>query len=125
MPKTYYCWRCRAPKPMLTEEEWRQVEKLLLSGFGSIVNVKKRAKERNQEFKQHELAACQRYFELTGERESKPEALWHHRLSIYGPECPKCGHLLRTPKAAFCANCGHKAEKNKSPRFWRILGFGR
>jgi hypothetical protein len=108
---------------MLTEDEWRQVERLLLGGFGSIIDVRKRAKERSQEFKQHEQTACDRYFELTGERESKPEMLWHHRLSIYGPECRKCGHLLRTPKASFCANCGEKAEKAKSPGFWRILGL--
>jgi predicted Zn-ribbon and HTH transcriptional regulator len=81
--------------------------------------------KRKEAFQTWGKAACEKYFELTGVRETNPNALWHHRLSIYGPECRKCGHLLRTPKASFCANCGEKAEKAKKPRFWRILGFGR
>ncbi|MBB5039816.1 VOC family protein [Prosthecobacter dejongeii] len=26
MPKTYFCWRCKIPVPMLTEEAWTEVE---------------------------------------------------------------------------------------------------
>jgi hypothetical protein len=50
--------------------------------------------------------ACQIYYELTGYYESNADALYHHRLSIYGDECPSCGYLFRTPKAKFCTNCG-------------------
>jgi hypothetical protein len=27
-----------------------------------------------------------------------------------GPACEKCGSYLRTPKARFCVNCGHRRE---------------
>jgi hypothetical protein len=49
------------------------------------------------------LAAYER---LTGFRETNPNAVWHHRVSLYGPPCGECGRPLRTPKARFCAACG-------------------
>lgn len=125
MSKTYHCWRCQCPKPMLTEKEWVVIAKLMEEGFAPVQDTSLTKQKRAEAAKTWGNAACEKYFELTGVRETNPNALWHHRLSIYGPECRKCGHLLRTPKASFCANCGEKAEKAKSPGFWRILGFGR
>lgn len=51
--------------------------------------------------------ACEKYNQLTGFNETNPNALWHHRLAEWGPKCKYCGHLLRTLKAKYCANCGH------------------
>lgn len=109
MPKTYFCWRCKIPVPMLTEDEWEELEPLLKK---DIERIKAYRTETGVGLREtldtlhHD--ACERYFEITGFTETNPDALWHHRLSIYGSECTQCGHLFRTPEASFCANCGYK-----------------
>ncbi len=50
--------------------------------------------------------ALRLYQDMTGFRETNPDALWHHRLSLYGPPCKACGKPLRTPQAKLCAACG-------------------
>ncbi len=105
--KTYYCWRCQCEIPMLEENEWERIYPVLKVNLEKIVRIRK---ERECDLvTAKRLAfneACDVYFEMTGFRETEPNAIWHHRLANYGPECPQCGHLFRTPKAAFCANCG-------------------
>jgi hypothetical protein len=110
MPKTYHCWRCKTSVPLMTEGEWEEIHPFLQNDLERI----KRYRIEHGAGLQEALAgvrreACDRYFELTGFRETNPDALWHHRLSAFGPECSECGHLLRTSKAAFCANCGASA----------------
>jgi hypothetical protein len=95
---------------MLTEKEWAVVARLLHEGFEPVRDTSIPKAKREAAFRTWGNAACEKYFELTGVCETNPNALWHHRLSEYGPECSKCGHLLRTPKASFCANCGHRPE---------------
>ena len=46
------------------------------------------------------------YRDMTGFEETNPDALWHHRVSIFGPPCSRCGKPLRTPRARHCAECG-------------------
>jgi rRNA maturation endonuclease Nob1 len=53
-----------------------------------------------------------KYEELTGYKGMNYEAIFHHRLKDWGPECKKCGRLFRTSRASFCANCGQKASEN-------------
>jgi hypothetical protein len=48
------------------------------------------------------------YKEVTGWDETEPNAIMHHRIAQYGPPCENCGKPYRTPKATFCAACGHK-----------------
>jgi hypothetical protein len=55
--------------------------------------------------KAHELM-LEEYYSMTGHRETNPGALWHHRVSLYGPPCGACGKPYRTPQALFCAACG-------------------
>ncbi len=43
---------------------------------------------------------------ITGWPHIPSETIAHHRRRDWGDECEKCGHLLRMPKASFCANCG-------------------
>ncbi len=45
------------------------------------------------------------YKRITGFRETVPNAVAHHRVSMYGPPCNACGKPLRTPRAKFCAGC--------------------
>jgi len=48
------------------------------------------------------------YFQVTGEKETEPNAVMHHRIAQYGPPCENCGKPYRTPQASFCIACGHK-----------------
>jgi hypothetical protein len=47
------------------------------------------------------------YENLTGLR-TIPNAIMHHQISQYGPECEQCGKPYRTKEASFCAACGNK-----------------
>ena len=94
---------------MLSDEEWEEVAPFLTN---YIERIKKYRGEHGVSLGEARAAvacgALDKYFELTGYRVENPDALWHHRLSDYGSECIQCGHLLRTPRASFCANCGRK-----------------
>ena len=57
--------------------------------------------------------ALERYYELTGYRETVFNALWHHRASLYGPLCSDCEKPLRSPKAGFCAACGAERDNGR------------
>jgi hypothetical protein len=101
MAKTLYCWRCRADIPMLDEQEWEQVLPALTKGVRQIQDYRSRHDASLLKAKQHVYGtgALDRYFELTGYRETDVQALWHHRLSKFGPPCGTCGKPLRTPRA--------------------------
>lgn len=112
--KEYYCWRCEMEVPMLEEHEWEIIAPLLTN---QIESIKAYRIENGTDLKTAVQAAFKpatdKYFELTGFMESNYAAIYHHRLSNFGSECTQCGHLFRTPKASFCANCGLKAHENK------------
>jgi hypothetical protein len=94
--------------PMLTEEEWTDVS----SHFGDNIGQIKRYREKHQcslaEAQQKGFGhkALARYAHITGFKETNANALYHHRLSMYGPACHACGKPLRTPRAKGCAACG-------------------
>jgi hypothetical protein len=50
------------------------------------------------------------YKEITGEEYTNPNAIIHHIVEIYGPQCEKCGKPYRTSKARFCAGCGNERD---------------
>src|SRR5262249_20731069 len=105
MAKLLYCWRCHMEIPMLEEHEWEQVLPDLR--LESVRQYRQTHGVSFQEAKEHYgEAALERYYQITGFRETNINALWHHRLSLFGPPCRACGKPLRTPRAKLCAACG-------------------
>jgi hypothetical protein len=87
-----WCWRCKAEMPMLDEAEFKAV----IQGFypHDLERHKLRWPEVRAEFTR-----------ITGYVETNPSAIWHHRISLYGPPCHRCGKPLRSPKAKLCGSC--------------------
>jgi hypothetical protein len=105
-----WCWRCKTDMPMLDEEEYQQV--LDYANGGSDENVipiktPEMAKFARTPFLRRLMF---KYEAITGYRETNPNAIWHHRISLYGPPCASCGKPLRTPRARVCAACGAERE---------------
>ncbi len=93
---------------MLDEAEWVQVEPLLSNAIKQIKRYRAEHDVSLAEARRDGYGkdALERYFQITGYRETNADALWHHRLLYYGPPCIKCGKPLRTPQAKLCAECG-------------------
>jgi hypothetical protein len=89
--------------PMLDEEEWNTIQPLIQKAMqvGNPENVGKTIAERF-------LPVCDQYFKLTGLKETNHNAVSHHRVSLYGRPCKKCGKPYRTDKGSFCAECGYE-----------------
>ncbi len=117
--KTLWCWRCQLEIPMLDETEYERL-------FAEIRRCKV---VRPPDVDEHsgpsdpELArqrifapALRLYEELTGFHETNVGALFHHRISLYGPPCTRCGKVLRTPVASGCVECGLPRE----PGPWQL-----
>lgn len=96
-----YCWRCKMEVPMLNKEEYSKANELYKAGF--------RILDENSEERFKELLTF--YFELTGFKETEPNAIMHHSLDLIGSDCENCGKPYRTPKARLCAACGNKRNK--------------
>jgi hypothetical protein len=106
MPETIFCWRCRIDVPMLTEVEWAELSPHLNERVAQIQDYRRQHDcSLKEALKQGLGDALKVYERLTGFKETNPNALWHHRRSIYGPPCPSCGKPFRTPQARFCAAC--------------------
>ena len=89
--------------PMLDENEYQKAHILYRKGMKnsgvSLSNTQERFKE-----------LLDYYFEVTGFKETEPNAIMHHRIAQYGPPCENCGKPYRTPAASFCAACGLKRQ---------------
>lgn len=107
MARTIYCWRCKAGIPMLDEDEWEQISPHFVGGFERAKRYHEMRDVSLTEAMQHGFGtALSMYFRFTGLRETNVNALWHHRLSQFGPPCHECGKPLRTPRAKLCTECG-------------------
>lgn len=107
MAKTVYCWRCAIDVPMLEDHEWKLVHRLFANPIEQIKRYRQTHEvslaEAHNRFGQKALKI---YHSMTGFEETNAAALWHHRVSLYGPPCRACGKPLRTPHAKMCAACG-------------------
>jgi hypothetical protein len=101
--KMIWCWRCKMDMPMLDDDEYRQVAVLLDKGSGES--------RREQIFG----AFLQEYERITGFHETNPNAVFHHRISLYGPPCAYCSRPLRTPRAKLCGSCMKPVAPTQSP----------
>jgi hypothetical protein len=95
-----WCWRCKMELPMLDDDEYRIANELYSKGFSDRELLPNRA----ERFK----PLLDYYEQVTGWKETEPNAIMHHYISLYGTPCEKCGKPYRTPKASFCASCGNK-----------------
>ena len=91
--KMLWCWRCKTEVPMLDDDEYRQVMALRPIGKsgGSLQTMF--------------APMLAEYERITGLSETNPNAVFHHRVSDYGPPCRHCAKPLRTPRAKVCGNC--------------------
>ena len=88
--------------PMLNEDEFAVASKLYSDAF------KKIGLSRVERYK----PMLDYYEEVTGFKETEPNAIMHHRISQYGPPCENCGKPYRTPKASLCPACGNKRKES-------------
>lgn len=94
---------------MLEEHEWKVVSPFLANAVADIKRYRETKNVSLAEARAHYgQEALAKYFEITGFQETNPDALWHHRASLFGAPCPACGKPLRSPKAKHCAECGHR-----------------
>lgn len=109
MARILYYWRCDRELPMLDEDEWAVMQPLLGRTISDFQDERTKTgiglseAQATGVFGRRALAL---YRESTGFEETNVNALWHHRLSLYGPPCVHCGKPLRTPRARLCAACG-------------------
>ena len=92
---------------MLDEQEYAEIASLFRAGTQS---VKKYRNETGASLKtvpvvEHFAPMLNRYEVMTGYTETNPNAVMHHRLSLYGPPCSRCRKPLRTPMAKICGSC--------------------
>jgi hypothetical protein len=88
-----WCWRCKTEMPMLDEDEYREVMSFRVPVPGAN-NLKAKF-----------APMLTAYLRITGSQETNPNAVFHHRLSQFGPPCQHCGKPLRTPQARLCGSC--------------------
>ena len=92
---------------MLDEAEYLEAFRLYGEGIHATKEFRRRwglpleAMEWEVRFK----PLLDRYEQMTGMRETNPNAVMHHRLSLYGPPCHRCGKPLRSPQAKICGSC--------------------
>ncbi|OYU48969.1 MAG: hypothetical protein CFE31_10400 [Rhizobiales bacterium PAR1] len=104
-----WCWRCKTEMPMLDEEEFTQLHAFAENGQRrSFWHFFKQPSAIERSLNWQRLW-CSEYERITGHKESNPNVIWHHRVSLHGPPCATCGKPLRTPQAKLCAFCGSAA----------------
>lgn len=93
--------------PMLDNEEWERVGAALTNSVQAIKTYRETNNVTLSQAKTETFSeALALYREITGFAETNPNALWHHRIELYGPPCQACGKPLRTAVAKRCVECG-------------------
>jgi len=102
-----WCWRCKCEMPMLDEQDYAEIAALYRACAESVKSYREatEASLKNTPLREIFAPMLNRYEALTGYKETNHSAIMHHRLSLYGPPCHRCGRPLRTPKAKLCGSC--------------------
>lgn len=95
--------------PMLDEPEFARVQEAYSAAF------QPRGERREPDVNARFSRVLELYREMTGFEETNPNAVLHHRLSLYGPPCTVCSKPYRSPNARFCAACGTHRSDYASP----------
>jgi len=103
-----WCWRCKCEVPMLDDDEFSRV--LSKQDFNRVLSqqdLEKLASQGREKLTLKERFAefLAEYEQITGFKETNPNVVLHHQLSLYGPPCKRCGKPLRTPRARVCGSC--------------------
>jgi hypothetical protein len=88
-----WCWRCKIEIPILDDDEFKHMMSLRGAGTGDDLRERKFG------------PVLREYERITGFHETNINAVWHHKLSLYGPPCRNCRKPLRTPEAKICGAC--------------------
>jgi hypothetical protein len=102
-----WCWRCKADVPMLDEAEFASVRELYQAGFKATKDFRQQwgIPLEGASIEDRFRPVSLRYEEVTGMKDCPPNAVMHHRLSLYGPPCKRCEKPLRSPSAKLCGAC--------------------
>ncbi len=107
-----WCWRCKAEMPMLDEAEFAEIWQLTQEAILSTKEFRRKwdVPLERASLQERFLPVRLRYEQLTGFKDCHQNAIMHHRISMYGPPCARCGKPLRTPRAKLCGACMHPVE---------------
>jgi rubrerythrin len=92
--------------PFLDEEESKEIFSL----YDKCITFAKENRVKNNASLDDIFEPVRKAYEkMTGFENMHQNAIWHHKLSLLGPDCPSCGKPLRTKRAKLCPECGwHK-----------------
>ena len=111
MPFPAYSCKLRRAVPLLTAAEWDLVAPLAARDHAEVMaHLKRTGCTLSDALSNRDVArgALDAYETLMGERLLHRDEIWALRLADYGALCPECAKPFRTPKARFCAECGHE-----------------
>jgi hypothetical protein len=100
--------------PMLDEQEFAGASHLFREAMRSAKEVRRNTGVpiQHDSVQNRFLPVLDYYERVTGHKETNHNAVMHHRISLYGPPCKRCGKPLRSPKAKFCGACMFPVEQS-------------
>jgi hypothetical protein len=106
--KRVYSFRLGAEVPMLTDEEHADVVRDAHATIDAIMAYRAQTGASLEEAQRAlPKPSAERYYKLTGFKLWTVYDVFYVRRSDYGSDCPSCGKPYRTPRARYCAECGH------------------
>jgi hypothetical protein len=116
--KMMWCWECEMEVPMFDEEEFAFFEEEYKKAIA--ISPEERATALNRSSAQALFDSWyslgeRRFRRMLEEHERRtgmfigdPQAILHHRISLYGGACPHCGKTLRRPESRVCEACSYQ-----------------
>jgi hypothetical protein len=106
--KVQWCWRCKKDVSMFDEEEYAILDRLYTEGLEASKQYMQwhDVPANKIPFSESFCALIDMHAKMTGIRDMNHDEIRKHRIIDYGPPCPSCGKVLRTPEAKKCYECG-------------------